>query len=110
MDMVEFVAFMSFGGLAPATIITYMLGVKHHLYLLGAPDFQDSFLFKLTLKGVASTPHEPDVHLAITLPVWEKVLHALPLVHENQYEVCLFSALLTLGFFGLFHPGELVLP
>ena len=61
MDMVEFVAFMSLGGLAPSTIITYMSGVKHHLRLCGVKDFNDSFILQMTLKGVASSSHDPDV-------------------------------------------------
>ena len=89
LDMVEFVTFMSLGGLAPATIVTKMSGVKHHLQLRGVNDFNDSFLLRLTLKGVATTPHELDVRLPITLPVLEKMLHALPLVHDNQFEVCM---------------------
>ena len=102
MDMVEFVAFMSLGGLAPTTIITYMSEVKHHLCLKGARDFNDSFLLRLMLKGVAASLHEPDVRLPITLPVLERMLHALPIIHDNQFEVCMYSALLTVGFYGLF--------
>ena len=48
MDMVDFVAFLSLGGLVPATIVTYMSGVKHHLRIRGAHDFNDSFLLCLT--------------------------------------------------------------
>ena len=109
MDMVEFVAFMSLGGLVPTIIITYISGVKHHLRVRGARDFNDSFLLTLTLNGVAASPHELDVRLPITLPVLERMLHALPLVHDNQFEVCMYSALLTIGFHGLFYPGELAM-
>ena len=104
MDMVEFIAFMSLGGLAPTAIITYITGVKHHLRVRGDRDFNDSFLLKFTLKGVAASPHEPDVRLPITLPVLERMQHALPLVHDNQFEVCMYSALLTVGFHGFFYP------
>ena len=37
------------------------------------------------------------------------MLHGLPLVHDNQFEVCMYTALLTLGFHGLCRPGELAL-
>ena len=47
--------------------------------------------------------------LPITLLVLEKILHALPLVYDNQFEVCMYSALLTLGFNGHFCPGELAM-
>ena len=35
------------------------------------------------------------------------MINALPLIHPNHYEVCMFSALLAVGFHGLFRPGEL---
>ena len=35
------------------------------------------------------------------------MINALPLIHPNHYDVCIFSALLAVGFHGLFHPGEL---
>ena len=63
----------------------------------------------LTLNGVAASPHEPDVRLPITLPVLERMLYALPLVHYNQFEVCMYSALVTVGFPGLFHLRELAM-
>ena len=107
--MVEIMAFMSLGGLAPTTIITYMSGVKHHLQLKGARDFNDSFLLRLMLQGVAASLHEPDASLTITFLVLDRMLHALPLMHDNQFEVCMYSALLMVGFYGLFCPGELVM-
>ena len=106
MDMVEFVAFMSLGELAPVTIITYMSGVKYHLWLHGINDFNDSFILRMTLKGVASSPHNLDVTLPITLPVLEKMLHALPLVNDNQFEVCMLCSSTNIGFSWLTLPGR----
>ena len=37
------------------------------------------------------------------------MLHALPLVHDDHYEVYMYTALLTLSFHGLFRLGELAL-
>ena len=39
-DLVEFVGFMSLGGLAVSTIITYISSVRHKLKLMGKDDFQ----------------------------------------------------------------------
>ena len=58
---------------------------------------------------MAASPHELGIRLPITLPVLERMLHALPLVHDNQFDVCMYSALLTVGFHGLFCPGELAM-
>ena len=35
------------------------------------------------------------------------MINALPLLHPHQFEVCMYSALLAIGFHGLFHPGKL---
>ena len=64
---------------------------------------------RLTLKGVAASPHEPHVRLPITLLVLDRMLHALPLIHDNQFEVCMYTTLLTVGFQCLLCPGKLVM-
>ena len=58
---------------------------------------------------MAASAHELDVRLPITLLVLERMLHALPLVHDNQFEVCMYFALLTVGFHGLLCPGDLAM-
>ena len=98
MDLIEFVAFMSQGGLALATIITYMSGVKHHLRVRGAKDFNDSFLLKFTLKGVTVSPHDPDVRLPITLLVLERILHALSWCMITSLKCSCILCYLLLGF------------
>ena len=37
-----------------------------------------------------------------------KMLHALPIVHIKPHEVCMYRAVLEVGFYGLMHPGELM--
>ena len=49
-DFVEFVAFLSMANLAPATILSYISGVKYHLRIRFLNDFNDSFLLKLVAK------------------------------------------------------------
>ena len=84
-DLVEFVGFMSLGGLAASTITIYISGVRHKLKLMSKDDFQHSFLLKLVLHGMNNSTQQPDVH----------------------YEICMFSGLLAVGFHSLFRPGEL---
>ena len=36
-----------------------------------------------------------------------RMLHALPVVHVNPHEVCMYRAVLVAGFYGLMQPGEL---
>ena len=59
-DLVEFVSFISLGGLAALTITTYISGVRHKLKLMGKDDFQHSFLLKLVLHGTKNSTQQPD--------------------------------------------------
>ena len=106
-DIVEFVGFMSLGGLAASTITTYISSVRHKLNLMGKDDFKHSFLLKLVLYGAKNSNQQPDVCLPISITMLHDMINALPLIHPNHYEICMFSALLAVGFNGLFWPGEL---
>ena len=88
-------------GLAPATILSYLSGVKYHLRIRFHNDFSDSFLLKLVAKGIASQQHQPDVRLPITMDVLVKMLHALPVVHVNPHEMCMYRVVLVAGLYGL---------
>ena len=53
-DFIEFVAFLSMADLAPATILSYISGVKYHLWIRFLNNFNDSFLLKLVANGIAN--------------------------------------------------------
>ena len=98
---------MSLGRLAASTITTYISSVRHKLKLMGKDDFQNSFLLKLVLHGTKNSAQQPEIHLPISITMLHDIISALPLIHPNHYEICMFSALLTVGFHGLFRLGEL---
>ena len=106
-DFIEFLAFLSMADLTPATILSYISGVKYHLRIRFLNDFNDSFLVKVVAKGIASQQHQPDVRLLITMDILAKMLHALPVVHINPQEVCMYRAVWVAGFYGLMCPREL---
>ena len=106
-DVMEFVAFLSMANLVPATILSYILGVKYHLRIRFLNDFSNNFLLKFVAKGIVSQQHQPDVRLPITMDILVKMLIALPLVPINPHEVCMYRVVLVAGFYGLMHPGEL---
>ena len=108
-NMIEFIAFLSLGQLAPSTISSYVLGVRHHLRLRNLQTFEDNFLLKLVLKGVSNSNQQTDLHLPISLDILQKMILALPIVTGSPYEVSLYSGVLSAGFFGLLLPGEMVL-
>ena len=84
-----------------------MSGIKYHLRIRFLNDFNDSFLPKLVAKRIASQGHQPDVSLPVTMDILAKKLHALPVVHVNPHEVCMYRVVLIAGFYGLMQPGEL---
>ena len=106
-DLVEFVGFMSLGRLAASTITTYISSVRHKLKLVGKDNFQNSFLLKLVLCGSKNSAQQPDVYLPISITMLHDMINGLPLIHPNHYEICMFSALLAVGFHGLFRLGKL---
>ena len=108
-DMIEFVAFLSLGQLASSTITSYGSEVRHHLRLRNLPTFEDNFLLKLVLKGVSNSNQQTDVWLPISLDILQKMILALPIVSSNPYEVSLYTAMLSAGFFRLLCPSEMVL-
>ena len=46
-DFIEFVAFLSMASLAPATILSYISGVKYHLKIRFLNNLNDSFLLQV---------------------------------------------------------------
>ena len=109
MDMMEFITFLSLGQLAPSTISSYVSRVHHHLRIRNLPTFEDNFLLKLVLKGVSNSNQQTDVCLPISLDILQKMIVALPMVASSPYEASLYAAVLSVGFFGLSCPGEMVL-
>ena len=109
MDMIEFIAFLSLGQLAPSTISSYVSGVRHHLQIRNLPTFEDNFLLKLVLKGVLNSNQQTDVRLPISLDILQEMILALPMVAGGPCEVSLYSAVLSARFFRLLCPGKMVL-
>ena len=108
LDIIEFIAFLSLGQLAQMTIATYISRVHHHLRLRNLPTFEDNFMLKLVLKGVSNLHVQVDVRLPISLDILQCMIVALSLVAANPYDAALYTAVLSAGFFGLLHPGEMV--
>ena len=104
-DLVQFIAFLSLIPLVLGTIHTYISGVHHHLKICLLPDFQNSFMIALVLRGLTLPEHQEDICLPISIML-HKMHGVLPLI-THAYNATMFAGVLALGFFGLFHPGEL---
>ena len=107
-NIIEFIAFLSLGQLAQTTIATYVSGVWHHLQLRNLLTFEDNFMLKLVLKGVSNLKEQIYGRLPISLDILQNMIVALDMVAANPYDVALYMAVLSAGFFGILHPGEMV--
>ena len=65
-------------------------------------------MLKLVLKGVSNSQEQVDVRLPISLDILQCMIMALGMVAANPYNVALYRAVLSAGFFGLLCPGEMV--
>ena len=76
----EFILYLSLSGLAPATILLYVAGVRANFCWQGLPTFMDSFVIKMMLKGVTAKHRDPDIRLPVTQKILHQMCEALPLV------------------------------
>ena len=106
-DLIEFTVFLSWVPLAGSTIRTYVSGVQHHLKIFTLNDFQTSFLITLVLRGTTMPECQQDVRIQITTSILQKMFDCALHVTTSPYVATMIQSLLTLGFFGLFHPGEI---
>ena len=65
-------------------------------------------MLKLVLKGVSISHKQVDVRLPISLDILQNMITAIDMVAASPYEVSLYAAVLSAGFFGLLCPGEMV--
>ena len=104
----EFISFLSLAQLSQATIAAYMSGVRHHLRVNQLPTFIDNFSLKLALRGTANLHASVDTRIPITLDILQRMIAGLNKVLNSSYDITLYTALLSAGFFGLLRPGEMV--
>ena len=89
-QFMEYIAYLSLSGLAPATILLYISGV----------------VIKMMLKGVNAKHRNPDGRLPVTRQLLGHMCQVLPGVVCNPYLSCMYVSMLTLAYNGLLRPGE----
>ena len=102
----EFISYLSLVGLALATILLYVSGVKENLCWHSLPDFQNSFMICMMLKGVSAKYREPDICLPVTHDILHQMCQALPCIISDWYLVVLYHSMLTLAFNGMLRLAE----
>ena len=94
----EFISYLSLSGLAPATILLYVAGVRANFHWHGLPTFNNSFMIKMMLKGVSAKHKEPDIRLPVTRQILHQMCEALLLILPDYYMVQLYKSMLILAF------------
>ena len=105
-QFMEFIAYLSLSGLAPATILLYVSGVRANLCWCKLNPFYDSFIIKMMLKGMNAKHRDPDVRLPVTRQLLGQMCQVLPCVVCDPYLSCMYVSMLTLAYNGLLRPGE----
>lgn len=116
----RFVAEMARAGLAPATMRTYLAGVRHAQIMRGFPEPSQSGSFprlKLVQAGVARARltrpmPTPRQRLPITLDILSGLLDtwSRPTEGMHAHDRALLKAAVTVCFFGFFRSGEITVP
>ena len=112
----RFVAAMAKEGLAPATLKTYLAGIRHAQIIRGLPEPGSASLPRLRLlqSGVARErafrPGGPTrQRLPITPQLLGEILRVWAAGSVSEHDKAMFSAAASLCFYGFFRAGEITI-
>ena len=108
-DLVNYVAYMSCQGYAPATVKVYLSGLSYWLKVMGINDLTESFILQKMLKGMDNLYSLADTRKPITLELLIRIMNALTFVCSSVYETMLFRSAFSLAFFALLRVGEITI-
>ena len=104
-------------GLAPATLKTYLAGIRHAQIIRGLPEPGSASLKRLRLlqSGVARERAfrlggPARQHLPITPQLLGKILQVWAAGSISEHDEAMFSAAASLCFYGFFRAGEITIP
>ena len=106
-NLLEFISFLSLSKFAASTMQLYLAGVRHHLKLRGQNSFNNNFIIRMVVKEVSTRFPEQDIRLPITLDHLHDIWEVLPYVIHDRFQITMFHCMLTMGYHGLLHPGEI---
>ena len=107
--LVRFVSYLSLvKKLAPATVKSYVAGVRYHLNVSARPTFNDSFRIRKMLLGCTRSYVSEHQREGLSRQEMEKFLTAMPSVTKNLYLTKMYSSCILLAYYGLVRPGELI--
>ena len=104
----QFVAYLSFKGLAASTVSTYVSGLSHSHKILNFPDNTKSFIIVKMLEGLRrKKPHRPDTRAPVSPGLLKRLISSLQFVCSSHYEAVMFSSAFSLAFYAMLRVSEL---
>ena len=106
-DVVDFIAHLSAGLLAPSTVRSYISAVSYRCKIQGFVDPTQTLVVSKFMKDMSRLQNRSDKRLPVTLSLCD-LIKILPAVCSSNFEASLFAAAFSVAFFGFFRVGELV--
>ena len=108
--LAQFIAYLSYKGLAASTISTYISGLSHVYKMNGLHDSTKFFLISKMLEGMKrKNPQQSDIRAPISIGLLKRLIKSLQDVCSSHYEAHMLSAALSLAYFGMLRVSEIVL-
>lgn len=106
-DIMSYIAYLSYSGIATSTVTTYISGISHMHKMYNLSDNTESFLVGKMLEGMKrKSAKRPDIRMPISLKLLKKLIASLTHTCHSEYEVNLFASAFSLAFFALLRVGE----
>ena len=107
-DVVDFIAHLSVGQLAPSTVRSYISAVSYKCKVQGYVNLTHFFVVSKLMKGMSRLQKRTDKRLPITITLLLDLIKILPAVCSLNFEASMFAAAYSVAFFGFFRVGKLV--
>ncbi|VDI11053.1 Hypothetical predicted protein, partial [Mytilus galloprovincialis] len=107
--LVNYVAYLSKLGYAPATVKVYLSGLSYYLRINELTDLTSSFIIQKMLKGMDKLYGVVDSRKPITLEILARLINSLQSVCSSVYECTLFRSMFSLAFFAFLRIGEITI-
>ena len=107
--LVNYVAYLSKLGYAPATVKVYLSGLSYYLRINELTDLTSSFIIQKMLKGMDKLYGVVDSRKPITLEILARLINSLQFVCSSVYECTLFRSMFSLAFFAFLRIGEITI-
>lgn len=106
--IILFMTFCFEKGFSPKTITTYIASLNYYHKLHRYYDINRVFIVSKLLEGCRRNRVVRDKRAPVTKSILTAICQVLPQVCYDTYETCIFKAIFSVAYFGLFRISELV--